>query len=362
MSDITKIQEGEAWENPAALDGFAFIELTDHGPEALTALLGALGFTRVGASPSGLVGWFRQGASHILLNCDPASDAAAFLKAHGPGVSAIAFHSATPADALAHALSRGAEAAPADALDLRALRGVGGGKIYLAPIGWTPAAAGFSGAEVEVPEGAGLVEIDHLTHNVDRGGVDRWARFYERAFNFREVRSFDIKGEYSGLFSRAMTAPDQRVRIPLNEEAEGSSGGQIDEFLRVFNGEGVQHVAFTSRNIYDTIDRLRTAGVPLMTAPTGTYYEMLAERLPGHGEPVEELMRRGLLIDGSTTDGPRRLLLQIFTQTLIGPAFFEIIERKGERGFGEGNFKALFESMERDQLRRDALGGAPSER
>ena len=358
MSHITTIKDGGDWDNPGALDGFAFIELTDHAPEALTALLGALGFTRVGGSPSGLVGWFRQGASHILLNCDPSSDAAAFLKEHGPGVSAIAFHSADPAEALRHALANGADAAAPDALDLRALRGVGGGKIYLAPLGWTPAAVGFSGGEAPAPEGAGLLEIDHLTHNVHRGGVDRWARFYARTFNFREVRSFDIKGEYSGLFSRAMTAPDGRVRIPLNEEAEGSSGGQIDEFLARFNGEGVQHVAFTSRNIYDTIDRLRAAGVPLMSAPRDTYYEMLAERLPEHGEPLEELMRRGLLMDGSTTDGPRRLLLQIFTDTLIGPAFFEIIERKGEQGFGEGNFKALFESIERDQLRRDALGGA----
>ncbi|MBM4292162.1 MAG: 4-hydroxyphenylpyruvate dioxygenase [Deltaproteobacteria bacterium] len=355
MSEITPLQEGGAWDNPAGLDGFAFIELADRAPEALTALLGALGFSRVGVSPSGQVSWFRQGASHVLLNCDPSSDAARFLAAHGPGVSAIALHSAHPAEALRHALARGAEAAPPDALDLRALRGVGGGKIYLAPVGWTPAAAGFSGGGAPAPEGVGLVEIDHLTHNVQRGGVDRWARFYAQTFNFREVRSFDIKGEYSGLFSRAMTAPDGRVRIPLNEEAEGSAGGQIDEFLKVFNGEGVQHVAFTTRDIYATIDRLRAAGVPLMTAPSPTYYEMLAERLPGHGEPLDALMSRGLLVDGSTACEPPRILLQIFTQTLIGPAFFEIIQRKGEGGFGEGNFKALFESMERDQLRRDAL-------
>jgi 4-hydroxyphenylpyruvate dioxygenase len=181
-----------------------------------------------------------------------------------------------------------------------------------------------------------------------------WGSFYERIFNFREIRFFDIKGEYTGLTSRAMTAPDGLIRIPLNEES-GRNSGQIEEFLMKFNGEGIQHIALRTDNLLASVDALQMAGVPLMTAPNDIYYEMLQERLPGHGEPVGELQARGILLDGSTAQGERRLLLQIFSQTVLGPVFFEFIERKADEGFGEGNFKALFESMERDQLRRGVI-------
>jgi 4-hydroxyphenylpyruvate dioxygenase len=199
--------------------------------------------------------------------------------------------------------------------------------------------------------------IDHLTHNVYRGRMAYWAGFYERIFNFRELRYFDIKGEYTGLTSRAMTAPDGKIRIPLNEEASKSTG-QIEEFLMKFNGEGIQHIALLTDDLLASVDGLRSAGVPLMSAPPAAYYEMLDERLPGHGEKVSELQSRGLLLDGSTEGGKQRLLLQIFSQTLLGPVFFEFIQRKGDEGFGEGNFKALFESMERDQLRRGVIEAA----
>ncbi len=181
-----------------------------------------------------------------------------------------------------------------------------------------------------------------------------WAGFYERLFNFREIRYFDIKGEYTGLTSRAMTAPDGKIRIPLNEEASKSTG-QIEEFLMQFNGEGIQHIALFTDDLPASVDSLRKAGVPLMTAPPATYYEMLEERLPGHGENAGELQARGILMDGTTEGGKNRLLLQIFSQTLLGPVFFEFIQRKGDDGFGEGNFKALFESLERDQIRRGVL-------
>ena len=181
-----------------------------------------------------------------------------------------------------------------------------------------------------------------------------WGAFYERLFNFREIRYFDIKGEYSGLSSRAMTAPDGKIRIPLNEEASRTPG-QIEEFLMQFSGEGIQHVALLTDDLLATVDSLRASGVGLMSAPSATYYAMLDERLPGHGEPVAELQARGILLDGTTADGSRRLLLQIFSQTLLGPVFFEFIQRKGDEGFGEGNFQALFESMERDQVRRGVL-------
>ena len=204
------------------------------------------------------------------------------------------------------------------------------------------------------PVGAGFKIIDHLTHNVYGGRMDHWARFYERIFNFREIRYFDIKGEYTGLTSRAMTAPDGKIRIPLNEEGK-AGGGQIDEYLRAYNGEGIQHIAFSCDDLPACLDRVSAAGTPLMAAPSASYYEMLEERLPGHGEPVGELQTRGILLDGSTEDGDPRLLLQIFSQTMIGPVFFEFIQRKKDEGFGEGNFTALFKSMERDQMQRGAL-------
>jgi 4-hydroxyphenylpyruvate dioxygenase len=202
--------------------------------------------------------------------------------------------------------------------------------------------------------GHGLKIIDHLTHNVYRGRMAFWGSFYERIFNFREIRYFDIKGEYTGLTSRAMTAPDGMIRIPLNEEAAGKSG-QIEEYLMQFNGEGIQHIALLSDDLIATLDSLKKAGVPLMTAPSATYYEMLEGRLPNHGEDVQALQSRGILLDGVSKEGERRLLLQIFSQTVLGPVFFEFIQRKGDDGFGEGNFKALFESMERDQLRRGVI-------
>jgi 4-hydroxyphenylpyruvate dioxygenase len=189
---------------------------------------------------------------------------------------------------------------------------------------------------------------------VYRGRMAFWGSFYEKIFNFREIRYFDIKGEYTGLTSRAMTAPDGMIRIPLNEEASGKSG-QIEEYLMQFNGEGIQHIALLSDDLMTTLDSLRKAGVPLMTAPSASYYEMLEGRLPNHGEDVQALQSRGILLDGVSKEGDRRLLLQIFSQTVLGPVFFEFIQRKGDDGFGEGNFKALFESMERDQLRRGVI-------
>ena len=202
--------------------------------------------------------------------------------------------------------------------------------------------------------GHGLTIVDHLTHNVYRGRMSFWANFYERLFNFREIRYFDIQGEYTGLTSKAMTAPDGKIRIPLNEESSRGAG-QIEEYLMAFNGEGIQHIALICDDLLATVDRLALAGVPLMTAPNDVYYEMLDGRLPGHGQPVGELQTRGILMDGSTDGGVPRLLLQIFSQTQLGPVFFEFIQRKGDEGFGEGNFKALFESLERDQVQRGAL-------
>ncbi|MCF6329502.1 MAG: 4-hydroxyphenylpyruvate dioxygenase, partial [Henriciella sp.] len=207
----------------------------------------------------------------------------------------------------------------------------------------------------QAPVGAGFEVIDHLTHNVYGGRMAYWADYYETLFNFREIRFFDIKGEYTGLTSKALTAPDGKIRIPLNEEGEGGKG-QIEEFLREFNGEGIQHIALSCADLPACWDRLKKLGVPFMTAPPQAYYDMLENRLPGHGEDVDGLKMRGILLDGSVENGQPRLLLQIFAQAQVGPVFFEFIQRKGDDGFGEGNFKALFESMERDQISRGVLG------
>jgi 4-hydroxyphenylpyruvate dioxygenase len=244
-------------------------------------------------------------------------------------------------------------------LRLPAIRGIGGAIIYLIDrygddLSIYDIDFDYLEGVDRHPVGAGFNVIDHLTHNVYGGRMDHWARFYERIFNFREIRYFDIKGEYTGLTSRAMTAPDGKIRIPLNEEGK-AGGGQIEEYLRAYNGEGIQHIAFSCDDLIGCWDRLKALGTPFMTAPPATYYEMLEERLPDHGEPVSELQMRGILLDGSTEAGDLRLLLQIFSGTMVGPVFFEFIQRKRDEGFGEGNFTALFKSMERDQMLRGAL-------
>jgi 4-hydroxyphenylpyruvate dioxygenase len=261
------------------------------------------------------------------------------------------------------AIARGAEpvetrTGPME-LRLPAIRGIGGAMIYL--VDRYGDALSIYDIDFDYlpgvdrnPAGAGFKIIDHLTHNVYGGRMAHWGSFYERVFNFREIRYFDIKGEYTGLTSRAMTAPDGKIRIPLNEEGK-AGGGQIEEYLRAYNGEGIQHIAFSCDDLPACWDRLKALGTPFVPPPPKTYYDMLEERLPGHGEPVGELQSRGILLDGSTEDGDPRLLLQIFSQTMIGPVFFEFIQRKKDEGFGEGNFTALFKSIERDQIERGAL-------
>jgi 4-hydroxyphenylpyruvate dioxygenase len=265
--------------------------------------------------------------------------------------------------AYARALELGAQPieVPTGPMELRlpAIKGIGGAPLYL--IDRFEDGKSIYDIDFEFldgvdrhPVGHGLKIIDHLTHNVYRGRMAFWGSFYQRIFNFREIRYFDIQGEHTGLTSRAMTAPDGLIRIPLNEES-GRGAGQIEEYLQKFSGEGIQHIALLTDDLIKSVDALQMAGIPLMSAPNDIYYEMLAERLPGHGEPVAELQARGILLDGSTSGGKPRLLLQIFSETLLGPVFFEFIQRKADEGFGEGNFKALFESLERDQIRRGAL-------
>jgi len=353
----------DLFDNPMGLMGFEFVEFASPTPNVLEPVFERLGFTLVAQHRSKDVVLFRQGGINFIVNRELRSPAGYLAAEHGPSACGMAFRVRDSHLAYSRALDLGAQPMemPTGPMELRlpAIKGIGGTPIYLIDRFEDGQAIydidfRFLPGVDRNPPGHGLRLIDHLTHNVYRGRMAFWAGFYERLFNFRQIRYFDIQGEHTGLASRAMTAPDGLIRIPLNEESSRGSG-QIEEFLLKFNGEGIQHIALLTDDIIATVDSLRRAGVPLMSAPNDSYYDMLDERLPGHGEPVELLQARGILLDGSTAGGERRLLLQIFSETLLGPVFFEFIQRKADDGFGEGNFKALFESLERDQIRRGAL-------
>ena len=353
----------DLFENPMGLMGFEFVEFAAPVANTLEPIFEKLGFTLVARHRSKDVVLYRQGDINFIVNREPKSAAAYFAAEHGPSACGLAFRVKDSHKAYQRALDLGAQPLeiPTGPMELRlpAIKGIGGAPLYL--IDRFEDGKSIYDIDFEFldkverhPRGHGLKCIDHLTHNVYRGRMSYWGDFYEKLFNFRVIRYFDIKGEYTGLTSKAMTAPDGKIRIPLNEESAGGSG-QIEEFLMKFNGEGIQHIALSCDDLLSTIDQLALAGVPLMSAPSDAYYEMLQERLPGHGQPVSELQTRGILLDGTTEGGSPRLLLQIFSETLLGPVFYEFIQRKGDEGFGEGNFKALFESLERDQIRRGAL-------
>jgi len=361
-----EIRMADLFDNPMGLMGFEFVEFAAPTPGVLEPLFETMGFALVARHRSKNVLLYRQGGINFIVNNEPRSLAAYFAAEHGPSACGLAFRVKDAHKAYNRALELGAEPIdiPTGPMELRlpAIKGIGGAPLYLIDrfeSGRSIYDIDFEwvGGEEQHPEGHGLQLIDHLTHNVYRGRMAYWAGFYEKLFNFREIRYFDIQGEYTGLTSKAMTAPDGKIRIPLNEESRKGSG-QIEEFLMQFNGEGIQHVALLTEDLLATVDKLQMAGIPLMTAPNDAYYEMLDERLPGHGQPVSELQARGILVDGTTAGGKPRLLLQIFSGTLLGPVFFEFIQRRGDDGFGEGNFKALFESIERDQVRRGVLATA----
>jgi 4-hydroxyphenylpyruvate dioxygenase len=353
----------DLFDNPMGLMGFEFVEFASPTRGVLEPVFEKLGFSLVARHRSKDVVLYRQGAINFILNHEPHSAAAYFAAEHGPSACGLAFRVRDSHQAYDRALELGAQPLdmPTGPMELRlpAIKGIGGAPLYL--IDRFEDGKSIYDIDFEFldgvdrhPVGHGLKLVDHLTHNVYRGRMAFWADFYEKLFNFREIRYFDIQGEYTGLTSKALTAPDGQIRIPLNEESS-KGAGQIEEFLMKFNGEGIQHIALLTDDILGTIDKLSLAGVPLMTAPNEIYYEMLEQRVPGHGEPVAELQTRGILLDGTTEGGKPRLLLQIFSQTVLGPVFFEFIQRKGDDGFGEGNFKALFQSIERDQVRRGVL-------
>ncbi len=366
--------EFKPWDNPMGTDGFEFIEYAAPDPKALGALFVQMGFQAIARHRHKDVTLYRQGDINFIINAEPDSFAQRFARHHGPSVCAIALRVKDAAFAYQRALKLGAwgfdnKTGPME-LNIPAIKGVGDSLIYFVDR-WRgkdatkTAAAGaigdisiydvdfvaIPGASAVVP-GNGLTYIDHLTHNVHRGRMKEWAQYYETLFNFREVRYFDIKGKLTGLKSKAMTSPCGKIRIPINESSDDQS--QIAEYLDLYHGEGIQHIALGTEMIYQSVEKLKTSGIVFQNT-IDTYYDLIGKRLPGHGENLAELKRLRILVDGHSTETERELLLQIFTETVIGPIFFEIIQRKGDQGFGEGNFKALFESIELDQIQRGVL-------
>ena len=345
-------------DNPMGTDGFEFVEYTAEDTTALRQLFEVMGFPVVARHRSKNVTLHRQGEVNFIVNAERDSFAQQFARAHGPSVCAMAFRVRDAASALRRAVELGAKAVQSAVgpmeLNIPAIEGIGGSLIYLVDrygeqsiydVDFRPV------APAATAEPAGLTLIDHLTHNVRRGQMDVWSGFYERLFGFREIRYFDIEGRQTGLLSRAMTSPCGKIRIPINESQDDKS--QIEEYLQLYRGEGIQHIALASDNIQRSVDALRARGVQFQDTPL-SYYEGVGARVPGHREDLNGLRERRILIDGNgTTD--EGILLQIFTQTVIGPIFFEIIQRKGNEGFGEGNFRALFESIELDQIRRGVI-------
>lgn len=351
----------DLFDNPLGTDGFEFVEFTGPDPERIAAQFKTMGFAAVARHRSKNVARHRQGDINFILNMEPSGQAAEFRAAHGPSANAMAFRVKDAARALELAVERGAKPVigPVGPMELNipAIEGIGGANLYLVDrygaqeiydVDFRP----IEEAEAAMEEASvGLTYIDHLTHNVHRGQMDRWADFYERIFNFREIRYFDIEGQQTGLISRAMTSPCGKIRIPLNESQDEHS--QIEEFLRDYRGEGIQHIALGTGDIFSAVEEMRERGVRFQDTPD-TYYEQLGERVPGHGESLQRLRADRILLDGAPTEG-QGLLLQIFTENQVGPIFFEIIQRKGNEGFGEGNFRALFESIELDQIRRGVI-------
>ena len=345
--------------NPMGTDGFEFVEFAAADPHDLEMLFSTLGFKAVAKHRSRNVMLWRQGDINFLINAERKGFSHEFMERHGSCASAMAFRVANARHTMERALQMGAsplrsQAGPME-LNIPGIEGIGGAHIYFID------RYGERGSVYEVDfepiegvsdqhAGFGLLDIDHLTHNVYRGNMNRWAAFYEHYFNFKQIRYFDIEGKLTGLKSRAMTSPCGKIRIPINESSDDKS--QIEEFLQQYKGEGIQHIAFSTGDIHRTVNSLKNTGMKFMPPPPSSYYENLETRLPNHGEDIKTLEQLGILMDG---DGQGGLLLQIFTETVIGPIFFEIIQRKGDEGFGEGNFRALFESIEQDQIERGVL-------
>ena len=350
-------------ENPAGTDGFEFVEFAHPEPQELRDLFARMGFEKTATHNSKAIELWQQGDVTYVLNAEPDSFAADFVETHGPCAPSMAWRVVDADKALAHAVSKGAEEykGAGKCLDVPAIYGIGGSLLYFVDTygeGEDAYAAEFTYSGEKAPAGDGFYYLDHLTHNVFKGNMDKWFKFYHDLFNFREIRFFDIAGKFTGLFSRALTSPDGRIRIPINEDR--GETGQIVAYLKKYNGEGIQHIAVGTDDIYGSTDKIAAKGLKFMPGPNEAYYDLSNSRVKDHDEPKDRMMKHGILIDGEgvLNGGETRILLQIFSKTVIGPIFFEFIQRKGDDGFGEGNFKALFESIEREQIESGEIKAA----
>ena len=347
-------------QNPAGTDGFEFVEFAHPDPQVLRDLFSAMGYTHVANHRSKAVELWQQGDISYMINAEPGTHAAGFIEAHGPCASSMGWRVVDAEHALKRSVEMGAEAyeGPGKVMDVPAIVGIGGSLIYFIDQYYeaSPYNDEFDWIGTANPAGVGFYYLDHLTHNVYKGNMDKWFKFYGDLFNFREIRFFDIQGKYTGLFSRALTSACGRIRIPINEDR--GETGQIVNYLKKYNGEGIQHIAVGAHDIYDSVDTIHDRGVRFMPGPPDTYYKMSFDRVSGHDEPIERMKKHGILIDGEgvVDGGETKILLQIFSKTVIGPIFFEFIQRKGDDGFGEGNFKALFESIEAEEMAKGEYG------
>jgi 4-hydroxyphenylpyruvate dioxygenase len=347
-------------DNPAGTDGFEFVEFAHPDPIELRTLFAKMGYTHTATHRTKAIELWQQGDITYVLNAEPDTHAAAFIEKHGPCAPSMAWRVADAEHALKHAVSMGAEeyTSPGKTMDVPAIVGIGGSLIYFIDqyFDTSPYNAEFKWLTDSKPEGVGFWYLDHLTHNVFKGNMDKWFGFYGSLFNFKEIRFFDIEGKFTGLLSRALTSPCGKIRIPINEDR--GETGQIVNYLKKYKGEGIQHIAVGAHDIYTATDAIHAQGIRFMPAPPATYYDLSHKRVEGHDEPIDAMKRHGILIDGEGVldGGETKILLQIFSKTVIGPIFFEFIQRKGDDGFGEGNFKALFESIEAEEIARGDYG------
>ena len=346
--------------NPAGTDGFEFVEFAHPDPQVLRDLFASMGYTHVANHKSKAVELWQQGDISYLINAEPETHAAGFIEKHGPCAASMGWRVVDAEHAFKHSIEHGAEPyeGPGKVMDVPAIVGIGGSLIYFIDKYFeaSPYNDEFDWIGTANPEGVGFHYLDHLTHNVYKGNMDKWFKFYGDLFKFREIRFFDIQGKYTGLFSRALTSACGRIRIPINEDR--GETGQIVNYLKKYNGEGIQHIAVGAHDIYDSVDAISERGVKFMPGPPDTYYAMSHDRVSGHDEPIDRMKKHGILIDGEgvVDGGETKILLQIFSKTVIGPIFFEFIQRKGDDGFGEGNFKALFESIEAEEMAKGEYG------
>jgi len=341
-------------ENPAGTDGFEFVEFAHPEPDELRKLFHAMGYTHVATHKHKAIELWQQGDITYVINAEPKTHAASFIAEHGPCCPSMGWRVVDAQKAFEYAVSKGAKPYEGNGkmMDVPAIVGIGGSLIYFIDQYYktSPYNIEFNWIAKAHPQGVGFHYLDHLTHNVFKGNMDIWFRFYAELFNFREIRFFDIEGKFTGLYSRALTSPCGRIRIPINEDR--GETGQIVNYLKKYNGEGIQHIAVGAHSIYDSVSEIAERGVKFMPGPPDTYYQMSKARVVDHEEPIDRMKEYGILIDGEgvVDGGETRILLQIFSKTVIGPIFFEFIQRKGDDGFGEGNFKALFESIEAEEI------------